>query len=259
MFEVSICTMIKGENSYLAEWVAYHTSVGVDHFFVYDNESPTRLVETLDSEVRNGVATVVPIAGRFKQLEAFNDGLRRFGSYTRWMAFIDLDEFMVPKKHSDLKALLREYEEFGGLGINWQMFGSSGHQVRPKGLQIEAFVMRAPSTYAQNRHIKSVVRPERVESVKNAHSCTFHPPYTCVNENKVAIHGPLTDISVDVVQISHYYTRSRQEFSEKLMRGRVDRDIPMAFTFDDIDPSLNEVRDDLMLGFVPKVRALLDP
>ena len=42
-------------------------------------------------------------------------------------AFIDADEFIVPAgadRPADLPALLRRYERYGGLGLNWRMFGS---------------------------------------------------------------------------------------------------------------------------------------
>ena len=38
------------------------------------------------------------------------------------MAFIDADEFFVIKDGTpSLPALLREYEDFGGLAVNWQV------------------------------------------------------------------------------------------------------------------------------------------
>ena len=38
------------------------------------------------------------------------------------MAFIDADEFFVIKDGTPgLPALLREYEDFGGLAVNWQV------------------------------------------------------------------------------------------------------------------------------------------
>jgi hypothetical protein len=46
------------------------------------------------------------------------------------MAFIDVDEFLVLRDGtSSVPALLRDYEQYGGLVVNWVMFGSSGVQV----------------------------------------------------------------------------------------------------------------------------------
>lgn len=42
-------------------------------------------------------------------------------------AYIDIDEFFVFYDSTpDLPTLLHEYEGYGGLAVNWRMFGSSG-------------------------------------------------------------------------------------------------------------------------------------
>ncbi len=257
MYSLTVCTMIKGENSYLPEWIAHHAGLGVEHFFIYDNESPTPLARTLEPEIQSGLATVVPIQGRFRQMAAFNDGLSRFGPACQWMAFLDLDEFLNPKRHDDLRVLLDSYRDCGGLAIHWQMFGSSGHEVRPPGLEIENFLAKADIRYVHNRHVKCIVRPEAAESLASPHQAIYRPGYECVNEHRFRLQGGQSEVSVDVVQINHYYTRSRKEYGEKLARGRVDYDGPMSFAFDEIDPLLNIVRDESILRFVPRVKKYL--
>lgn len=40
--------------------------------------------------------------------------------------YIDMDEFLViTDKTPDLPTLLRDYEGYGGVGVNWRQFGSS--------------------------------------------------------------------------------------------------------------------------------------
>ena len=41
----------------------------------------------------------------------------------QWMAFIDVDEFLVIRNSTvtSLPQLLREYTDFGGLAVNWQV------------------------------------------------------------------------------------------------------------------------------------------
>ena len=56
------------------------------------------------------------------QLYIYSKCIRNHGSRHRWMAFIDADEFFVIKDGTPgLPALLREYEDFGGLAVNWQV------------------------------------------------------------------------------------------------------------------------------------------
>jgi hypothetical protein len=46
---------------------------------------------------------------------------------------LDTDEFVVIRDGSpSLPEVLRRYEEYGGLAVNWRLFGSSGHKTRPE-------------------------------------------------------------------------------------------------------------------------------
>lgn len=52
------------------------------------------------------------------------------------MGFIDHDEFLVIRDPSaaDLPSLLQRYEgKYGGIGVNWRLFGSSGQEQKPSG------------------------------------------------------------------------------------------------------------------------------
>ena len=46
--KVGICAIIKDcYEPYLLEWLVYHRSIGVDLFFIYDNESTVPIIEML--------------------------------------------------------------------------------------------------------------------------------------------------------------------------------------------------------------------
>lgn len=73
---------------------------------------------------------------RYPQLYVYDICLTKFGEYHKWMAFLDVDEFLVLQPQAGYKKLpevLRGYEEFGGLVANMKVFGSSGFKVRPPG------------------------------------------------------------------------------------------------------------------------------
>ena len=39
MYDLSVCAIFKDEASYLKEWIEYHKLVGVQHFYLYENEN----------------------------------------------------------------------------------------------------------------------------------------------------------------------------------------------------------------------------
>lgn len=127
-YTLTIFCVIKEENEYLEEWIKYYLKLGVEHFCIFNNESKTPVGETLASLKLNNVSTVTIIKGQVAQLKAYNLGTELFGKETQWMAFIGTDEFLVPKNANNLQQFLHAYRKFGGLGVNWLVFGSSGHE-----------------------------------------------------------------------------------------------------------------------------------
>lgn len=69
------------------------------------------------------------------QLMAYMMCLKEFGARHAWMAYFDADEYILIRDRSvnnSMVKLLRDYEDAGGaVGINWRMYGSSGHVRRP--------------------------------------------------------------------------------------------------------------------------------
>ncbi len=216
---LALCAIAKDEDRYLPEWIHYHILVGVERFIIYDNDSATPIAQILAEYVKAGIVTVIPVSGKDRQIPAYGHCLREFGPRFRWIGFLDLDEFLVLKDTRDARILLSEYEEHGGLAVNWVMFGSSGHVTSPSGLQIENYVTRLRDT---NFHVKSIVQPPRVREVANVHMFIYKPGFCCVNEDHLPVGSATSYHTVRRAQINHYWFRSQQDFALKLKRGRAD-------------------------------------
>jgi len=216
----SICCIIKDENDYIAEWIDYHQKVGVEHFYIYDNGSKKPVRETIVSLNYSSIATVVEMPGRNKHIPAYRHCLKHFGKISQWIAFIDMDEFILPKTgDSDLRNFMRKYEPYGGLGVSWLIFGANGHTKKPVGSQLENFTWRSEIDFPPNTHIKSIVQPRFVKSAFKSHSFKYIENYNCVNEHFVAIEDSFSPTSVDSIQLNHYYCRSLEEYHQKVSRG----------------------------------------
>ncbi len=97
LHDLSIVAILKCEGPYLKEWLDYHLIAGVDHFYLYDNESPDNQVEVAKPYVEAGLVDYFPIKGKPVQVRAYNDAVKRFKFQSRYIAFIDGDEFIYPK------------------------------------------------------------------------------------------------------------------------------------------------------------------
>ena len=216
---LSLCLICKDENEYLPEWLDYHILMGVDRFYIYDNESRVSLRESLKEYIARGWVVVVDIPGIVMQLYAYDHCLQTFGSHTFWIGFIDADEFLVPKTTLDLKELLKDYEPYGGLAVSELFFGSNGHKTRPSAGQIAAYTRHTHATLKQNLYVKSIVQPGLVLMPNTPHDFTYIDHAWCVNEGNLRVDFQCFPNYTTKIQLNHYYCRSEEEIDLKLARG----------------------------------------
>jgi hypothetical protein len=252
---LGLCAIVKDEDPFLEEWICHHALLGVEAFIIYDNGSAYPVRRRLRSFMNDSFLTVVDMRGKARQMIAYSHCLRNFGSDFRWIGFLDLDEYVVPKRTNDLRVLLQDYEDAAALGINWQCFGTNGHRTRPRGTQLENYVLALDSEYWR-QHIKSFVWPQSVAGIWSPHFAVPLQGGHTVNER----HEPVADVhspfSAEFGQINHYYYRSWQDYHKKMLRGRPDggtRNIP-----EKIKPPCGDVPDTSALRFVPALRAMLE-
>jgi hypothetical protein len=158
LYNITLCCIIKDEK-YLEEFIIYYRVLGVDHICIYDNESVPPIRERLNKDYFKDFCTIIDLPGKIKQPTAYMDCLQNFGKFTKWLIFVDGDEYILPKKHTNLIDFLQEYDDAQAIGINWLMFGSSYHDKKPQGFLIDNY--RHCNT-TQNPHIKSIVKPEYI-------------------------------------------------------------------------------------------------
>ncbi|MCE1252375.1 MAG: glycosyltransferase family 92 protein [Anaerolineae bacterium] len=217
---LSLCLICKDENDYLPEWLDYHILLGVDRFYIYDNDSKVSLRVSLDKYIKNGWVSVFEIHGRGVQLHAYDHCIQNFGSQTFWMGFIDTDEFLVLKEKDNLKEFLRDYEAYGGFAVSSLFFGSDGNSFRPGCGQVAGYQTRTHQTFADNGLIKSIVQPDKIVFPNSPHDFIYKPGYFCVNERKLRVDYQRFPNYIEKIQLNHYFCRSLDEIEQKLQRGR---------------------------------------
>ena len=123
---LAVCAIAKDEGPYFKEWIEWHRKQGVEKFYIYDNESTDCTKEVLQPYIESGLVEYTYFPGYRKQLAAYDDCLERFRFDVYWLAFIDLDEFIVPIKDKSIPEFLKRFEGFPAVEINWLIYGSGG-------------------------------------------------------------------------------------------------------------------------------------
>lgn len=224
-YQLSIVCIVKNEAPYMREWIKYHLSAGVEHIYIYDNDSTDDLLRVL-KEFDNSV-TYTKINGNLRQLDAYNDALNKYRNETRLLAVIDADEFLYSPRvgHRILPELERCFKNprVGGVVVNWVIYGSSYFTEKPAGLVTDNFVYRSHIDFEKNRYIKTICNPRKVFDFTVTHAANYFPGYYAVDELLQKVAWTRTDkVSVSHLRLNHYYSKSKTEFLEKRRRGSGD-------------------------------------
>jgi hypothetical protein len=246
----------------------------VERFYLYNNRSDEDgHREALAPYIADGTVVLhewpdcLPphvITGEAAQTATYEHCLQNYGRSSRWMAFIDLDEFLFSPTGRPLPEVLPEYERWPGVGANWAVFGTSGHLTKPDGLVTECYVRRTKRR-GYNDKIRSIVDPRRVRSFCLAHFFMFNgEPPVAVDEKHRPIYGrkgspyaSTEEVSWEKLRVNHYTTRSEEEFRRKLKLVRPDTGRLREYKETQLERMLtvmNEVEDRTIQMYLPALR-----
>lgn len=220
----SICLITKDSNYYIKEWLDYHINLGVEHFFIYDDYSKVPLKEILTPYIDKGLVTYEPITFKKpqqQQLIIYMKCLRDHCKDSFWIAFIDDDEFLIPKD-KPLLEFMKEFESYGGLVVNTVLFGSSGHKTIQSSV-LNSFLHRNAYNDKTNQHIKSIVNTQYVDcnkGIRTSHYFYYKNGKFAVDENKKKCRPfHLNFFTNKRIQLNHYFLKSQEDFQNKINRG----------------------------------------
>ena len=232
---LAIALIVRNEARHIREWASFHRAAGVRHFLVYDNGCSDATLPILRETLPGEALTVVPWNQVFSdarmgreihnQVLAYAHAAANFGGAFRWMAFIDVDEFLIPKQAATLPEALAHLGAARNLSLPWHMFGHNGHQIPPEGGVLANYLRRAADPMSDRRGVrafKCVVDPCHLTALRVHSMETDGSDATC-NDQGVVVRGAEREkpgfYSAAHLQLNHYYARSRQELDEKIGRG----------------------------------------
>jgi hypothetical protein len=215
---LSICAIYRDEAPYLVEWIEFHKLVGVERFFLMNHESADNHLEVLAPYIEEGSVVVEDWEGPrpdFPWQAGCNyHCLEQHRHETRWLAFIDLDEFLFSPTGRPVPELLPEYEYAAALWVTNVMFGSSGHVKKPPGLVTENYIRRVEQPVMVR---KRIVDPKRVLRSGLGDAYGGEPQVDTAHEPAEVPRGPTR---LDKLRLNHYYTKSEEEARIKAHRMR---------------------------------------
>lgn len=171
-FELCVCTMLWNQASLIREWIMYHAWLGVERWFIYDNNSDDgiqKVIEELNLENYNVSRHNWPW---IKTQEAgFSHCALTARNECKWVGFFDVDEFFYfPRDHrlgllgeNSLRSLVANFSSsktVAEIRTSCHSFGPSGLSSHPAQGVTVGYTCRLQSP---ERH-KSIVRPDLLNS-----------------------------------------------------------------------------------------------
>jgi hypothetical protein len=209
----AICVIASEEEIYIDEWLDYHLSIGFHHIYVYDNSDGNDLDHGWLSRrprLANKV-TIHYLPGEGMQMPAYQHCLEnhmRLEGY-RWVAFMDVDEFLVLKKHTNVVDFLLEYAKQGSISLNWELYGWDGRlQFSPKPVTKR---FRGISSDGANAHVKII---SNVDAILPGQPTNPHYVLLIDGQQQLDTDGDIVADKwkndrrpTDVAVINHYHTK----------------------------------------------------
>ena len=132
---LSIITAVRDENEYIEEWINYHVEeMGIDHFYIYDNESSIPLknyLESIEYKYLDKLTIVDWKTTTHTQQDTCNHWINHYKHETKWFICMDVDEFIKIKDDSkNLTTYLKDNSQYSSIKCKWKHYTANGHEKR---------------------------------------------------------------------------------------------------------------------------------
>lgn len=233
---VSLMTIAKNENNYIREWLTYHHKIGIDSFFIIDNndENDNSLVNTIADLIAPYNITVFDCRGNDaltkigKQKGAYNYVLQtilRARMQVDWLGVIDVDEFVHVKTNNIKEFLYQDiFKDTDVIHLNWRLYDDND-KIHYENLPVRTrFTRQAPLDvvyndtlpWTENCYVKSFIKIRFRQTYIDTHT-TYIDNCVCRRSD-----GSLSDyrldhetLLVDDNYIEHYNCKSLEEYIDR--------------------------------------------
>lgn len=213
MYYFSVAAVFKNEHHCIKEWIEHYKFHGVDHLYMINDFSTPEFEPIIQKYIDEGYVTlfhndiVTKNVGRQNQI--YEKYLRKILPETYWLAVIDLDEFLYSPSDVNLKNILKKYENYSAIEVQWIHFGSNGHIEQPESI-VNGFIKRIKNDYrGECTGFKTIVKADKLLQFD-------------VHRSSTSGNGITLDFESNDLLINHYNVQSWDFYSKiKATRGDI--------------------------------------
>ena len=239
--KVLLCCIARLENNYIREFIAHYKNLGVDNICLYDNnfDGEEDFKEVIADYIERGYVFLHDFRNkRFAQFESYNHCYGMYKNSYDWIIFLDVDEFLFLRKHSDIKEFLSDdlYKDYQAIHVNRVLYSDNNLLYEDTRPVVERFTEISygndtddPQSTKDNTPIKTILRG----GLQHINYINPHAPHTFCGYKACRTDGVQCEFFSffakhvdDIAVINHYATKSVTEYVIKLKRGSATKPRP---------------------------------
>ena len=229
--KVCICTIGKRENKYAREFVEYYKNRGINKIFIYDNNeiNDEKFDDILKDYISEGSVKIIDFRGILApQVKAMEDCRKHFYKKYNWLIFYDMDEYLYLRNFSNIPDFLNQnkFDKCQRIQLNW-FFHTDNNLIY---YDNRSLVERFPEKDKRWNNIK-IGGFEGIKSILKGNINIEINDAHVLNKKLISCDGfgnikEILNIITNesdhyYYYIDHYYSKSTEEFVNKLLRGSV--------------------------------------
>ena len=232
IYHTCVINRAKNENLYIREFVEHYLSIGVEKFYLGDDnpEDVENLFDVLDDYIKKGIVEVEFTYKRNITLYEFYEyTFRSVYNRCKWFIMYDTDEFLeFHDKNMNVKSYLDMpvFDKCDSIKIHWMIYDDNNLLLYDKRPLKERFSHALPNNYFNIYH-KSIVRGKNYNgTIFDCLSAVHQPNLDAIYDQCDAV-GNFERLRVGYMGVAnfkygyirHHRYKTTEEFALKLKRG----------------------------------------
>lgn len=269
---ISIVSIFWNESKYLKEWIEFHLLIGVDKFYLVNNNSTDNYLDVLSGYINSGVVVLSNITtnihnndpSRSNEVSLVNDWVKELNRIALtcnedWVIHVSTDEFIYPVNENNLKDVLKTTpNNVGEISVNWSMFGNNNIELKDDELLIDKIRIGSYDNNISNLHVKPIMRQKAIQYIPSVHFSSLKKGFiktdTKYDVNNFKHPYATKKWIGDQILVNHYRYRDLSYTKEKVKMYRLwGRDI----TVESVSKQYNDVYNERIVKYIPELKKRL--
>ena len=217
---------------FINEFVEHYKNYGVDKIYLYDNNDieGERFEDVIGKYIYDKFVEIIDwrgVKGTSTYYEIMDSCYQKNHDKYDWLIFYEIDEFLYLKNYKNIKTFLihKQFDQCDSIQLNW-VHMSDNNQIFYENKPLYERFPKKGKNVVKNKYnkicfVKTIIRGHLKNITINQNHILSEKLKACNGFGQKSQVKKIESLNPDYEFnfIRHYYTKSTQEFIEKIFRG----------------------------------------